>query len=496
MRTCIAKMCYLCTRIYTNNVKYMKKIVTSLAVALAATSAFAGGLLTTTNQNAHSLRFFAQDADINLTSLYANPAGQAFLNKGWHISASAMTAMQSRTIQSTFPLFALNQNNNSATHTFKGEAFAPVVPSFNFAYVQDKWSISARFGVVAGGGTCEFEDGLGSLEALTIKNGIAGIAQKWAEAAGPATVMGYMQQGMSQAEAMAKMQQDAAVYGQQNFKSYTVNPYMKGTQNYFGFQVGGTYKFLDNLSAYVGVRGVFASCAYVGGIKDVTVNGQETGTNMSLDCQQSGFGVTPIIGIHYRPIKGLEIAAKYEFMTKINLTNKTTPESADVTEVLPLYKEGMKVRTDMPALLNIGAQYRPIENVKVAASWRYYFDKGATKDGYVNGEKVNMNDLIDNNTMEFLASAEWKFCKWVAASFSWQNTSYGLSDAYMSDTDFNLSSNSIGTGLRIYPCKLLTIDLGYMHTFYKDRAVTDANGINNLYSRTNDVVGVGLNFAF
>ena len=217
--------------------------------------------------------------------------------------------------------------------------------------------------------------------------------------------------------------------------------------------------------------------------------------NINLDCQQSGFGITPIIGIHYRPIKGLELAAKYEFQTKISLKNTTTPESVAATSLLPLYADGNKVRTDMPALLNIGAQYRPIENVKVAASWRYYFDKCATKDGYADGEKINMNDLLDNNTMEFLASAEWKFCKWVAASFSWQNTSYGLSDAYMSDTDFNLSSNSIGAGLRIYPCSFMNIDLGYMHTFYKDRAVADATG-TNLYSRTNDVVGVGLNFAF
>ena len=459
---------------------------------MATTSAFAGGLLTTTNQNAHSLRFFSQEADINLTSLYANPAGQAFLNKGWHISASSMTAIQTRNIQSTFPLFALKEGIQ--THNFEGKAFAPVVPSFDFAYVQDKWSVSARFGVVAGGGTCEFENGLGSLEALTIKNGITAIAEQWAQVYGQATVIGYMQQGMSQADAMAKMSQDAAAFGQQNFKAYTVNPYMKGKQNYFGFQVGGTYKFLDNLSAYVGLRGVYATCAYVGGIDGVSVNGQAA-SGMSLDCQQQGFGITPIIGVHYRPIKGLELAAKYEFQTKINLKNTTTPESAAVTEVLPLYKDGQNVRTDMPGLLTIGAQYRPIENLKVAASWRYYFDKSATKDGYVNNQKVNMNDLVDNNTQEFLASVEYKFCKWVAASFSWQNTSFGLSDAYMSDTDFTLSSNSIGGGLRIYPCKLLNIDLGYMHTFYQDRNVPNEAGVNT-YSRNNNAFGIGLNFAF
>ena len=446
----------------------MKKIVTSLAVALAATSAFAGGLLTTTNQNAHSLRFFAQDADINLTSLYANPAGQAFLNKGWHISASAMTAMQSRSIATTFPLYAFK--DGQTTHNFKGEAFAPVVPSFDFAYVQDKWSVSARFGVAAGGGTCEFNDGLGSLEALAAK------------------------QAFDKLEA-----QGLALQG------YNLNSFMTGKQNYFGFQVGGTYKILNNLSAYVGVRGIYATCGYEGGITDVEAKfthplaGAMTqpSDDILLNCQQSGFGITPIIGIHYRPIKGLELAAKYEFQTKINLKNTTTPESAVATSLLPLYADGNKVRTDMPALLNIGAQYSPIENVKVAASWRYYFDKCATKDGYADGEKINMNDLIDNNTMEFLASAEWKFCKWVAASFSWQNTSYGLSDAYMSDTDFNLSSNSICTGLRIYPCSFLNIDLGYMHTFYKDRTVyTKETMMSNLYSRTNDVVGLGLNFSF
>ena len=99
--------------------------------------------------------------------------------------------------------------------------------------------------------------------------------------------------------------------------------------------------------------------------------------------------------------------------------------------------------------------------------------------------------------MEFLASAEWKFCKWVAVSASWQKTSFGLSDAYMSDTDFTVSSNSVGGGLRIYPCNLLSIDLGYMHTFYGERTVnTPAKMMSNVYTRNNNVVGIGLNFAW
>ena len=450
-------MRYLCTRFYTKNVINMKKIVTTLAVALAASSAFAGGLLTTTNQNAHSLRFFSQEADINLTSLYANPAGTAFLNKGWHISASSMTAMQSRTMAVTSPLFLKNAKNPNATHTFEGKAFAPVVPSVDFAYVQDKWSVSARFGVVAGGGTCEFENGIGALETL-----VAGLAHT------------------------------------NNLPGYTVDSYLKGKQNYFGVQVGGTYKIIKNLSAYVGVRGVIASCGYEGKLNTPLLAAFDpTGEGVVLDCKQSDFGVTPIIGVHYSPIKGLDFAAKYEFKTRIGLNNKSTFSyaaqalggiSPEASAFLGQYADGKEIRNDIPALLTVGGQYRPIEGLKIAASWRYYFDKSATK--YGNREKA-----VNGNTMEFLASAEYKFCKWVAASISWQNTCFDLADAHLTDADFNLSSNSIGGGLRIYPCELLNIDLGYMHTFYQDREVKGATGVTK-YSRNNNAFGIGLNFNF
>lgn len=456
-------MCYLCSRIYTNKVKYMKKIVISLATALAATSAFAGGLLTTTSQNAHYLRFFTQDANITLSSLYANPAGQAFLHNGWHMGISSMTAIQSRTIDTTFPAFALNTNNPNPTHTFKGEAFAPVVPSLDVTYNQDKWSISAHLGLVGGGGACEFENGLGSLEALTIQSGIA-------------------------------------AFGPQNFKNYSLNSYMKGKQYYFGLQVGATYKVLDNLAVYGGIRGVYATCNYNGFVDDVTVNGNATGTELSLNCDQVGFGVTPILGIHYRPNKHWELAAKYEFKTRIRLENNSRMSeaaaafAADPTHLLSQFADGKKIAEDMPALLTVGAQYSPIKDLRLAGAWHYYFDKSATKYG-----DKHTSAYIDHNTMEFLAGVEWKFCKWITASCSWQNTSYGLTDAYMSDVSFNLSSNSMGLGIRIHPTKLFNIDLGYMHTFYKDREVTSVTALGNKidrYSRTNDVVGIGFNFAW
>lgn len=485
----------------------MKKIVISLATVMAATTAFAGGLLTTTSQNAHYLRFFTQDANITLSSLYANPAGQAFLGNGWHMGISSLTAMQSRTIDTKFPLFNLNGQNPSDTHTYKGEALAPVVPSVDVTYNQDKWSISAHLGLVGGGGACEFDNGLGSLESIassTIYGSVAPVLQN-----------NLLANGVPAAQIPAMINQ---------LFRYDVNSYMKGKQYYFGLQLGATYKVLDNLAVYAGVRGVYATCNYNGYIQDMkySVDGGENylpahdpsspfvNQNLSLNCDQVGFGVTPVLGIHYSPNKHWNIAAKYEFKTRIRLKNSTemneyttflathpslgenTPNAA--YPILSQFADGKKIAEDMPGYLAIGVQYSPIADLRIAGAWHYYQDKTATKYGDKHTSKY-----IKDNTMEFLAGVEWKFCKWVTVSASWQNTNYGLTDDYMNDVSFNLSNNSLGLGVRIHPTKLFNIDLGYMHTFYKDREVKTVTALGektDRYSRTNDVLGIGFNFAW
>ena len=73
----------------------MKKnsILSAALLAFGTLGAQAGGILTNTNQNAAFLRNFAQEGQITLTSLYANPAGNAFLSPGWHLSLNSQTAI-------------------------------------------------------------------------------------------------------------------------------------------------------------------------------------------------------------------------------------------------------------------------------------------------------------------------------------------------------------------------------------------------------------------
>ncbi len=456
----------------------------------------AGGLLTNTNQNAAFLRNFSQNGTIGLTSIYANPAGGAFLSNGWHLSLSSQTAFQERKIETTFSPFAGNVNNPNTTHTFVGEAKAPVIPSFTLAYNQDKWGVSAHFAVGGGGGKCQFNEGLGSFES---------VFSNLLSQAGP-SAMPLVQAGMVAADV-------PAAYANPQYAGYSLNQYMKGRSYYFGLQVGATYKWMENLSTFIGVRGVYATCNYNGFAnpslawtnevpaqlagqipsQGVTPLGEY---DIALNCDQTGFGVTPIIGVDWKVNKHWNLAVKYEAPTKINLENKSENVYTDkiasnpsAAAVLGKYENGAKVREDIPGILALGAQYSPVESVRLSAGFNEYFDKSAKKYG-------DKQKMIDHNTWEVNVGAEYDVLKWMTVSASWQTTQYGLSDAYMTDLDFNLSSHSVGFGFRFHATQRLNIDLGYMHTIYGDRTVTSLGGAKtDVYSRKNDAVGIGFNLS-
>ena len=479
------------------------KFICSAILAMAATvSATAGGLLTNTNQNATFLRNPARDASIAIDGVYSNPAGVAFLPQGLHLSVSWQAAFQKRQMDVQNNLFMMNSNNQSNTRKFEGEAKAPVIPSLQAAYViNDKWSLSAQFAVGGGGGKCEFNDGLPMFEEM-----IGGAAYKTAGTPVP----------------------------------YSLNQNLTGEQYFYGIQLGGTYKIVDNLSVFGGVRGVIASCGYEGAITGIKVNGMgsaeysalsqqaagaaqqyaaaaeqyaaaglaaeaaqaaaaaqqyvaaatQAGTaavltqDYLLDCSQSAFGITPIIGVDWKLGKW-NFAAKYEFRTKINLENEST-NSANVDALMPAYADGAKVRSDIPALLTVGAQYEPISALRASVGFHYYWDKDAKGTAIKNGD----------NTWEAIIGVEGDITKNVLLSFGMQRTNYGFDDSDMADTNFNISSTAFCIGGAYKFNENMKLNIGYMHSFYDNHEFTNANGTACDYTRKNDVVGVSLDMKF
>lgn len=530
----------------------LKKIIATVLFATSTLSAMAGGLLTNTNQNASFLRQMSQNGIIDITGLYSNPAGTAFLENGWHISLNNQSAWQTRTIETTFPLYALNNNDHNTMHKFEGKATAPAIPSFQVSYNHDKWSVFGNFALVGGGGKCEFDKGLGSFESLyagTLYQQVPAMVNETIKPMMP-VVAGVVQQTVTD-QISAKLQgaglpspiADATAAGiaatgtyaatpASSLSGYSLDAYMRGRQYYFGLTLGGTYKITDNLAISAGIRGVYASCNYYGYVQDIKAdyivaadysydipaiptagfegasgNGHmelDHGTkdlndnSLTLNCDQTGFTITPIIGFDCKINDQWNVAVKYEMTTRMSLKNKTEmnkfaeAQAADPSSPLAQFKDGEKVREDIPGIIAVGAQYKPIEALRINASVNYYIDKNAKKYG-------NKQKMLDDNTLELIAGAEYDICKYITVSASWQNTNYGQSDAYMNDLSFNLSSNSIGCGFRINATERCSIDLGYMHTFYMNRTVdtpTAAGTKTDIYNRTNNVVGVGVNLNF
>ena len=144
----------------------MKKILAAVAVfTMTSVNAFAGGILTNTNQSVLFLKNPARDASIGLDGVYSNPAGVVFMPEGFHVAFNWQYAHQTRTIESTNPVFMLGKKNNGKdTNTFEGLADAPCIPSLQAAYNKGNWSIQFNFSIPGGGGACEFDQGLGSFE--------------------------------------------------------------------------------------------------------------------------------------------------------------------------------------------------------------------------------------------------------------------------------------------------------------------------------------------
>lgn len=493
--------------------KKLKFACMAILVA-AAETATAGGLLTNTNQNIAFLRNPARDAAIGIDGVYSNPAGVVFLGEGIHLSINLQNAHQTRTIETGFPLFGYNMKDPGHTvHKFKGDADAPVVPSLQAAWNKGKWSFQFNFAITGGGGKCEFDNGLGSFEQVVA--GLTTYSETINNLYGSLGALGIP--GMS---------------GHSMGNGYQFDSYMRGRQYYYGFTLGAAYRMTDNLSVYGGVRMLYGSANYYGYVKNIAVEHIDNGTSqmvpaaghfselqgslnqyagamemagnqtaaeglkaaatqvgtlaaatqdIELNCDQTGWGVAPIVGVDYKTGK-LNLAAKYEFKTRMRLKNKSANSaSAKGIAQLDKFADGGKVAEDSPALLTVGAQYEILPSLRVMAGWHHYFD--------VDTKQYTKDMLGDTN--EWLCGAEYNINKYVEISAGAQKTNYDQKDKVMNDMSFNVSSWSFGLGVGVKVAKNMKVNAAYFQTNYEDyNKVEDLT--TNTFTRTNRVIGLGL----
>ena len=440
-------------------------------MAAFALTSFAGGLTTNTNQHSAFVRNPARFATLGIDGVYFNPAGTAFLQEGWHLSANWQMVWQDR------DAIDLKQNNKK----YEGNVYVPCMPTILAAYKTGDWTFSGFFGMPGGGGKEEFDNGLPLFDNL-----IGGLgAGLGAMAHVPMTISGASQ--------------------------------FESTQYLFALQFGAAYKINDNLSAYAGIRGNYVSNNYMGTIKAVADLSAVNMPNMdvmavNIDMDQSGVAFAPIVGVDYK-VGNFNFAAKYEFRAKTTVENDTKTMEVTANQALDAIKPGMsatvqgtanaalggylggfadgnKLRSDAPAILSLAGSWQIIDRLQVMAGWNYYFDKDAKVESLMGGD--NMKKL-SRNTLEYLFGAEFKVTEKFLLSAGIQFSNFGINDNYTSDLAFTNDSFTTGVGGKYSLTEKLDINFGYCYANY----APDHNALTQTrYERKTHNATVGVDFRF
>lgn len=209
--------------------------------------------------------------------------------------------------------------------------------------------------------------------------------------------------------------------------------------------------------------------------------------DIELNCDQTGWGVAPIIGIDYKT-SWVNLAAKYEFKTRLRLKNKAANSlSAKAIKTLDKFADGKKVAEDSPALLTMGAQFNVLPTLRLSLGWHHFFDTD-TPQHYAADQ---------GDTNEYLFGAEYDICPRLTVSAGAERTVFGNHDSGMSDISFNVNSYSYGLGLAYKIRHNMTLNLAYYQSIYDDYTKHDATlGKTDTFTRDNKVFGIGLDMKF
>ena len=461
-----------------------KRIFTFALAAASLLTANAGGLMTNTNYHIAFDRMMARGASTEIDAVFSNPAGLAWGYDGFQMSLNFQKPWQNRDI-----------TYNDVK--YEGVASAPIVPALFAAYKKDRWAVSGMIGIVGSGGFVKYDNGVPMFNVL-LGSTITNLTEKLNQAT----------QGF------------APVISPNEFDSE-----MKGKQYIYGGQFNFTYKLLDCLSAAAGIRANYYDGYYRGHVK---ANHTEKGNlaSLALDVDQKGWGFTPLVSVNYRQ-GPLTLTARYEFRTKISTENETNSLSASLNSDLliaaPLaqlvaagamsveqatamssqikstvesglaaytapYEDGAHTRYDMPALLAVAAGFEFTPKLRATLEYHFFDDKNAKMAG-------DRQEELTHGTHEILAGVEYDINDKFTVSCGGQRTDYGLSDGYQQNTSFACDSYSIGLGGAWNVNEKLRLNAGYFISLYSDYNKQASYG-QETYSRTNNVIGVGVDYKF
>jgi len=475
----------------------------------------AGGLKTNSNQSAAWARTLTREASTGVDAVYFNPAGLAHLKNGLSLSVSNQSIWQDRTVGSDYALLSGTPKNYEAALT------APIYPSIYAAFKLDKWTFSAGFNLIGGGGTADFETGLPEFEMPVSQ------------------LVPYLQSTIAPLDQLME-QTTGTNPGFSNITGYNMDAAFSGSSIYYGVQAGATYALTDMLSVAIAARYVRVNNSYEGSLTGITIDApaayggtqapgdygrflaalpgmppeiaaQMNGAAALLDEQtadqflkstQTGQGFTPIVGVNLRLTDMINIGARYEHRTKIELENDTE------TDDVGMFPDGAKTRADLPGQFSLGVDLQPLKKIKVSAGFNYFLDRSAyygnfevgddglpvMEDDGISFKQINNESTIDENAWTLGVAVEWRMLGPLGISAGYNFGNLGVNDDYQSGLDYANKNTSIGGGLFFELGELLIINAAYVHVMYDDytKSYEGMPPYSETYGKSTGIFAIGV----
>jgi long-subunit fatty acid transport protein len=237
--------------------------------------------------------------------------------------------------------------------------------------------------------------------------------------------------------------------------------------------------------------------------------------DQTADVSQTGTGIAPIISLNFTPSENLNIAVKYEFATKLELTNKTKQDllvAYDATGgQITMFPNGEKVRNDMPAMISVGLNYKLTPSLKVSFGTYYFFDKQANYGHKYDNDLVSSTpsiaisnkDIISKNGMLVSGGLEYTVSEKLLLSCGYQYGNMGVNKLYQSDLSYGLATHTFGIGGAYSITDKIQVNLGLGYTRYLGNSKTISHVMNTSlyqaiesYGKSTKMIGLGVDFKF
>lgn len=389
----------------------MKKNIKNLLLFAAVSNITLGASVDyLMNQSPSYLGNPAQNAAISVDGASYNPAGLVHLEDGRYLQIGNQFGF-------------IHEGMKSEGVDYDSNTFEPVIPHLNLVYKKGTTATYFNLGVIGGGSTLEYDDGVpGSGKIPGLLNELGQILEN--------------------------------KIGFNPYKNATMtDSAFEGSNKYFAATLGRAWAVNEKLSLSAAGRLIYASREIKGYAKYDGVNDAfAPDKDFSIDSERTAWGVGGVFGLNYMPNEKWNFAARYETRVKLEFEADAKNDDARLgipglytdlgfLDFYPQYADGDKRYRDLPAVLAVGVAHKATEKLTLSLGGNYYFIKDADLDGmsgYDNGYDINIG-------MEYTINPTWSW----TLGYNYADTGAGR-ETY-SDVEYALNSQIIGTGIKYRP---------------------------------------------